>query len=127
MKKTSTRGSILNSAMEFKDFVAGLPVRLNKIMDAVAESEVEVKVKAVDADLMMEGLQKIANRVTSGLILAALIIGASLLMRIETSFQLFGYPGLAMLFFLVATAGGLWLLVNIFIQDQKSERKTAKR
>jgi len=127
MKKTSTRGSMLNTVMEFKEFVAGLPLRLNKIMDAIAGSEVEVKVKAVDADLMMEGLQKIANRVTSGLILAALIVGASLLMRVETTFQILGYPGLAMLFFLVAAGGGIWLLVSIFVQDQKSARKTVRR
>ena len=126
MKKTSTRGSLLASAMEFKEFMGGLPTRLNKIMDAVAESQVEVKVKAVDADLMMEGLQKIANRVTSGLILAALIVGASLIMRVETSWQLFGYPGLAMILFLCAFAGGVWLLVNIFVQDQKSAKKTAR-
>ena len=127
MKKTSTKQSLLTSAMEFKEFVAGLPTRLNKIMDAIAESEVEVKVKAVDADLMMEGLQKIANRVTSGLVLAALIIGASLLMRVETSWQILGYPALAMLFFLVAAAGGIWLLVSIFVQDQKSAKKTARQ
>ena len=127
MKKTSTRGSMLSSVMELKDFVAGLPLRLNKIMDAIAGSEVEVKVKAVDADLMMEGLQKIANRVTSGLVLAALIIGASLLMRVETSWQILGYPALAMLFFLVAAAGGIWLLVSIFVQDQKSAKKTARQ
>jgi len=96
-------------------------------MDAVAESQVEVKVKAVDADLMMEGLQKVANRVTSGLILAAMIIGASLLMRIETSFQILGYPGIAMLFFLFAAAGGVWLLASIFMQDQKSARKVARQ
>jgi ubiquinone biosynthesis protein len=127
MKKTSTRGSMLNTVMEFKDFMAGLPTRLNKILDAVAQSEVEVKIKAVDADLMMEGLQKIANRVTTGLILAALIVGASLLMRVETTFQILGYPGLAMLFFLLAAAGGVYLIASIFVQDQKSARKTARQ
>ena len=127
MRKTSTRGSLLNTVMEFREFMAGLPLRLNKIMDAVAESEVEVRVKAVDADLMMEGLQKIANRVTSGLILAALIVGASLLMRVETTWQILGYPGLAMIFFVFAAAGGVFLLVNIFVQDQKSAHKTARQ
>ena len=126
LKKTSTRGNLLASAMEFKEFMAGLPTRLNKIMDAIAESEVEVKVKAVDANLLMEGLQKIANRVTSGLILAALIVGASLIMRVETSWQIFGYPGLAMILFLCAFTGGVWLLVNIFVQDQRSAKKTAR-
>ena len=47
---------------------------------------------------MLEGLQKIANRITLGLLLAALIIGAAMLMRVETTFRILGYPGLAMLF-----------------------------
>ena len=84
-------------------------------------------VKAVDANLMLEGLQKIANRITSGVILAALIIGASLLMRVETSFVLFGYPGIAIICFLGAVAGGIYMVVNIVIQDQRSQRAAAKQ
>jgi hypothetical protein len=72
---------------------------------------------------MLSGLQKIANRITSGLILAALIIGAALLMRVDTSFRIFGYPGLAIMCFLGATLGGCWLLVNIFVQDQRDRRR----
>ena len=59
-----------------------MPSKLNKIKDALANHEFEVKVKATDANLIMEGIQKIANRITTGIILAALIIGASLLMRV---------------------------------------------
>jgi ABC-type polysaccharide/polyol phosphate export permease len=71
----------------------------------------------------MEGLQKIANRVTTGLILAAMIVGASLMMRIETSWKILGYPGLAILCFLFAAAGGFYLVINIFIQDRRSQHK----
>ena len=106
-----------------RDFLTGLPVRLNKMMDVIGNSELEVKVRAVDANLVMEGFQKIANRIASGIILASLIIGASLLMRVETPFQLFGYPGLAILCFLAAAAGGFWLVIGIFVQDQKSKKK----
>jgi ABC-type polysaccharide/polyol phosphate export permease len=74
----------------------------------------------------MEGFQKIANRITTGIILAALIIGAALLMRVETPFRIFGYPGLAMLCFLAAAAGGFWLVISIFVQDHKSAKKTAR-
>jgi predicted unusual protein kinase regulating ubiquinone biosynthesis (AarF/ABC1/UbiB family) len=123
MKKDATQGSFLSSILEIKEFVSGLPLRINKIMDAIADREIEVKVKAVDAPVMLDGLQKIANRITSGLILAALIIGAALLMRVDTSFRIFGYPGLAMMCFLGAAAGGCWLLVNIFVQDQRSRRR----
>jgi hypothetical protein len=57
-------------------------------------------------------------------VLAALIVGAALLMRVPTSFQLFGYPGLAMICFLAAAVGGLWLVVSIVWQDFKSKRKS---
>ncbi len=123
LKKDISKGNILNSVLEMKGFVGGLPSRLNRIMDAVANNELEVKVKSVDAKVVMEGMQKIANRITTGLILAALVIGASLLMRVQTDFQLWGYPGLAILCFIAATAGGFWLVLNIFIQDYKDKKK----
>ena len=118
MKKEATEGSLLTTVMELKSFAAGLPNRVNRIMDAVVNRELEMKVRAVDAPLVLEGLQKIANRVTSGLILAALIVGAALLMRVETDFHVMGYPGFAIMCFIVATLGGVYLLVSIFMQDR---------
>ena len=73
---------------------------------------------AIDEDLLMTGMQKVANRITLGLILAALIVGASMLMRVETSFRIFGYPGFAILFFLLASAGGVALAVQILRSDK---------
>jgi hypothetical protein len=71
----------------------------------------------------MEGLQKVANRITLGLVVAALIVGAAMLMRVETSFRIFGYPGLAMIFFLRAAAAGLILAFNILFYDEKRRSK----
>ncbi len=44
---------------------------MNKILDTVGNSEFEVKVRSPDTNLLLEGFQKIANRITTGLILAA--------------------------------------------------------
>jgi predicted unusual protein kinase regulating ubiquinone biosynthesis (AarF/ABC1/UbiB family) len=123
MRKDLTKTNVFGSLLEMKDFVGQLPLRLNRIMDAVANSELEVNVKASDAKMVMTGMQKIANRITTGLVLAALIIGASLLMRIDTPFRLFGYPTLAILCFLAAAGGACWLLVTIFLQDRKDSEK----
>jgi predicted unusual protein kinase regulating ubiquinone biosynthesis (AarF/ABC1/UbiB family) len=121
--RDTSKGSIFAALLDVKQFVSGLPVRLNKIMDAITSKDLEVKVRAVDAPIIMEGLQKIANRVTTGLILAAMIVGASLMMRIETTWKILGYPGLAILCFLAAAAGGFYLVINIFIQDRRSQHK----
>jgi predicted unusual protein kinase regulating ubiquinone biosynthesis (AarF/ABC1/UbiB family) len=123
MRKDLTKTNAVSGLLEMKDFMGQLPLRLNRILDAVATAELEVKVKAVDAKMVMAGMQKIANRITTGLVLAALIIGASLLMRIETRSRIFGYPTLAILCFLAAAGGAIWLLIAIFLQDRKDSEK----
>jgi len=123
LRKNATQGSIFRALLEMKDFVNDLPSRLNRIMDAITNQELEVKIKSLDAQMVVEGIQKIANRITAGILLAALIMGAALLMRIQTSFSILGYPGLAILCFLAAAAGGFWLVVSIFVQDHKGRKK----
>jgi len=121
------RGSLLGSLLELKNFAGALPSRLNRIMDTAANAELELPVRVVDANLMLEGFQKVANRIASGIILAALIIGAALLMRIDTTFRLFGYPGFAILCFVAAAAGGCWLLLSIVVQDRRKGKRTTLR
>ena len=50
------------------------------------DAELEVKVKTTDANLFLQGFQKVANRIASALVLAALIIGAALLMQVDRPF-----------------------------------------
>ncbi|MGA9994108.1 MAG: AarF/UbiB family protein [Pyrinomonadaceae bacterium] len=116
-------GNILSNLIEIKEFLEKLPVRVNKILDAVGENKLKFSVDAIDEKVLLEGFQKIANRITLGLLLAALIVGAALLMRVETSFRIFGYPGLAMIFFLIAAAGGLWLALTILYYDERPKKK----
>lgn len=122
LKKQASQGTVINSLLEFKNLFTHLPGRLNRILDSIANSELEVKIKTVDTKMLVEGFQKVANRITAGVILASLILGASLLMRIQTAFKIFGYPGLAILCFLGAAAGGAWLLFTIFFQDEKIKK-----
>jgi ubiquinone biosynthesis protein len=126
MKKNLTQGNVFSSLLEMKDFVTQLPSRLNRIMDVVTNAELQVQVKSTDAKTVLDGMQAIANRITTGIVLAALIVGASLLMRVDTEFRLFGYPGLAMLCFIAAATGGFWLVISIFLHDSKSKREVKK-
>jgi predicted unusual protein kinase regulating ubiquinone biosynthesis (AarF/ABC1/UbiB family) len=120
-------GSFFSTAVELKSFVQHLPGRVNRILDRLADNEFAVKVDAIDEAQLMEGLQKVANRIATGLVLAALIIGAALLMRVETSFRLFGYPALAILLFLAAAIGGVWLVGTILVNDIRARRRVRGR
>ena len=123
MRKVASPGHLFGSFLELKDFVGGLPERVNKILDVVGNSELEVNVKTPDARHLLNGFEKIANRVTTGIILAALIVGAALMMRISSTFQIFGYPGIAMICFLVALGGSGWLILGILWKDYKDKHK----
>jgi ubiquinone biosynthesis protein len=116
--KAFSPANLFGGLLEMKDLLARLPSRLNRILDAVAHNELKVKVETIDEDVIIEGLQKIANRITLGLVLAALIVGAALLMRVETPFRIFGYPGFAILCFLGVGGGGLFLIIRILMHDR---------
>ena len=121
--KSVEPGKVMSGVLEVKEFVERFPARINKILDAIGNNELKIGVDAIDERVVLDGLQKVANRITIGLVLAALIVGAALLMRVETSFQLFGYPGLPMIFFLLAAIGALVLIFNILLYDKKPRKK----
>jgi len=121
--REASLSSLFSTAVELKNFVQHLPGRVNRILDRVADNELEVKVDAIDETRLMEGMQKVANRIALGLVLAALIVGAALMMDVPTSFQLFGYPGVAIMLFLAAAAGGAALAVTILANDIRAKRK----
>jgi ubiquinone biosynthesis protein len=121
--KSIEPGSILTSVIEVKEFVERLPTRVNKILDAIGNNELKINVDAIDERIVLDGLQKVANRIALGLILAALIVGAALMMRVETAFRILGYPGLPMIFFMLAAIAGLILVASIVFYDKHPRKK----
>jgi hypothetical protein len=93
-------------------------------MDAMAEGTFHLDVHAFDEAELMRGFQKLANRLTMGLVVAALIIGAALLIQVDTASKLFGYPALAILCFLAAAGCGFTLLWSILRADRKVNEQT---
>ncbi len=54
--------------------------------------------------------------------IAATILGASLLMQVQTDQRIGGYPAIAMVFFVVAVLGAGALVVWIVVTDRKVAR-----
>lgn len=119
MRQDLSPGNIVGSLLEAKELAEQLPGRVNQILATLADNELRVKVDAVDETELIRAFQKVANRITTGVVLASLILGAALMMRVDTAFRLFGYPGFAMLCFLAAAAGGLILLWDVLRHDRR--------
>lgn len=121
--KSLTPANLISGAVEVKEFAEKLPTRINKILDAVGNNELKLNVDAIDEKQIVEGFQKVANRITLGLINAALIVGAAMLMDVDTSFRILGYPGLPMIFFILAAIAGIGLAISIVSTDVKARKK----
>lgn len=111
--------SLLRTLLDTKELAENMPARLNSIMGWLAEGSFQLDVDAIDEASLTASIKQAANRITTGLVLAALIVGAAMLMRVETAVELFGYPAIAMVFFLVASLMGLWLVVSILRKDHE--------
>ncbi len=81
MRKAVTSGGVIAAVLEAKEFAEKLPGRVNRVLDALAASELKLKVEISDHGEILDGLQKIANRISLGLVVAALILAGALIIR----------------------------------------------
>lgn len=111
--------------LDLNQLVIDLPRRTRDLLDQAVTGRLTFTMKLSQADDLLAGMQKIANRITIGLVIAALIVGSSLMMRVPSRVQLFGYPILAILGYVVASAIGLYVVISTLMKDRR-DRDRAK-
>lgn len=109
---------MLSVLLDSKKLVENLPERFDKITENLARNEFRMVIDAIDEKRLTDGFQKVANRITLGLIIAAMIIGAAMLMSVPSDFSIYGYPGLAIIFFLLAAIAAIYLSYTILFKDE---------
>ncbi|HUE77431.1 MAG TPA: AarF/ABC1/UbiB kinase family protein [Longimicrobiales bacterium] len=117
MMSSMSPASLLKAALETNELVQRMPRRLNQIMELLAENRMTLHVKAIDEIRLISGLEKIANRITLGLVIAALILGAATLVRVDAGPEILGYPALSLIFFVAAAVAGIALALRIVMKD----------
>ncbi|MEO8933294.1 MAG: AarF/UbiB family protein [Xanthomarina sp.] len=118
MKDDLKPGNLLELFLEMKDLTEHLPFRINKFTENLAENKIRFKVDTIDEARFTGAFQKVANRITAGLIIAALIMGAALLARIPSTWNIGGYPAFAFILFIIAAIMGMYLLYQILFKDE---------
>lgn len=118
---------VLDQALELRSFLKDGPRLFNNILHDLERGTFTVRVDAIDERELLVSFQKIANRVAVGLVMGALILGAALLMGVETAGPtIFGFPAFAVVCFLGAAASGGWLVWNVLRQDRTSGKEMHK-
>ena len=96
------------------------PRKISDTLSLLADNRLQVRVTGLEESRLMENLQKIANRITTGVIVAALILASALLMRIDIGPRLLGYPAVAIVTFLIGAGLGLAIVISALLSDRKA-------
>jgi predicted unusual protein kinase regulating ubiquinone biosynthesis (AarF/ABC1/UbiB family) len=105
---------IYQIAMESGDLLAALPHRLEVITQRLAAGEFETKVEVPQLFVLMKGLQKVANRIFSGLVLAGLLVASAMLLPY---WRTLGTAG-----FVIAALVALYRVGSILVSDRARAR-----
>ena len=90
-----------------------LPQHLRQIIEKIDRGELNIRFYHENVDGLRSTFENITNRLTFGIIIAALIIGSSMIITTGVKPLLFGFPALGIIGYLVSGVFGLWLIINI--------------
>jgi predicted unusual protein kinase regulating ubiquinone biosynthesis (AarF/ABC1/UbiB family) len=104
---------LLQLASESGNLVSALPHRLDLITQRLASNEFATRVDVPQVTLLMEALQKVANRIFSGVVLAGLLVASAMLLPYRRSLGTAG--------FVLAGVIGLWMVLSILWSDRQRD------
>ncbi|WP_425533009.1 ABC1 kinase family protein [Stenotrophomonas rhizophila] len=123
LKKSLSAANLASEAMEIQQLLREGPRKMSDILALLAENRLQMKVTGLEESRLMENLQKIANRVSAGIVTAALILAAAMMMKVDTGWHLFGYPAIAFTLMLIGVALGLGIILSALIFDRRARSK----
>src|SRR3954471_3842106 len=98
-------------ATEGSDLLMSLPHRLDLITSRMAANEFETRLEVPQLTLLMAALQKVANRVFSGLVIAGLLVASAMLIQYRRALGTAG--------FVLSGVIGVWMVLAILWSDRR--------
>ena len=110
---------VYRALSEGADLMTNLPRRIDVISKRLADNELSAKLEVPQINVLVEGLQKVANRIFSGLVLAGLIVASAMLLPHRRALGTAG--------FIIAGALGLYMVGSILWKDRQVAKPGAPR
>ncbi len=95
-----------------------IPARFFRLADKIERDELGIRFRHENLESLNHTLENISNRLAFSIIIAALIMGSSMIITTGIGPFIFGFPALGMIGYLVSSILGLWLII-IIIRTKK--------
>ena len=106
---------LLQLVMQGTDLLESLPHRIDLVTQRLAAGEFETRIDVPQLTVLLNGLQKVANRIFSGLVLAAIVIASAMLINTRPTLGTWG--------FVLAGAVSAWMVLAIWWGDRRNPRE----
>jgi ubiquinone biosynthesis protein len=96
------------------DSLSDLPKNITDLSTKIAEGTIKVELKHQSLEDLSKQLDKVSNRISASILLAAIMIGSTLLMQAGITSSLVDLPAIAAVGFFSAMFLGFWMVLRIF-------------
>ncbi|MBI1397661.1 MAG: phosphotransferase [Betaproteobacteria bacterium] len=94
--------------------LGGLPGDVSRVLRDARKGKFRIEFDLKRLDHFGHQIDRSANRLTLGVVTAALIVGSSIVMTVKGGPELFGLPVFGLLGFVVASVNAIWLVLSIW-------------
>ncbi|OQW88298.1 MAG: ubiquinone biosynthesis protein UbiB [Rhodoferax ferrireducens] len=91
-----------------------LPHDVSRLMRNARRGRLQIHIELAHLKRVGDQIDRAANRLSMALVIAALIIGSSIVMNVRGGPTLLGLPALGLMGFIGAAVGGMWLVRSIW-------------
>lgn len=106
-------GDMVDSGSEFIRLLKDIPAGLKDVLALMKEGRIKIEFEHRGLEPFYSCLDRISNRIAFAIVLAAQIVGSSLIVLAGVPPKWYGIPVIGLIGFLFAGIMGFWLLVSI--------------
>jgi ubiquinone biosynthesis protein len=104
---------LLRTTKAYGSLMKNLPRDLKEFINRVNRNKFKIDLEHRGLEKLITDLDKSSNRISFSLLIAALVVGSSIIMQTDKGPMLLGFPALGFLGYSIAGVLGLWLAIAI--------------
>jgi ubiquinone biosynthesis protein len=102
-----------DNILEMSEILIDTPKQMNRLLRKTMRDELSFKMDPIGMEKLIMDIDRSSNRIAFSLVVAAIIVGSSMLIQSDIGGKIFGFPAIGAIGFLVAFLLGLRLLISI--------------
>jgi ubiquinone biosynthesis protein len=113
LSPASVAARIGEAGRDMAETLQAIPRDVREVLRKARRDRLQIQFVHRNLDFFVQEMDRSSNRLSFAIVIAALIVGSSLIFQSGTGPTLFGYPALGLTGFLTAAVLGIWLVIGI--------------